>query len=621
MTDLFFLVKKRKIIVLLCFLFVFSYLCAKFHKVTTKPNMRRITTILLLFATFLACNAQDLTVRSMTAAPFDLSAAAKPVNDYNGIACGLVKVRLASPGAVFGGNVMQPVEYKTGEYWVYMTAGSYLLEVKHPNFLPLNISFRDYGIRRVESNCTYILTLVMPSGVQTNVDDGMRYLIVRTQPANSSVYVDDKPQAVNNGVANVLVSYGTHTYRVEAIGYEPKSGTVEVADGKKTIDVQLESTMATLSVNCSTPGASVYVNEELKGTAPWSGNLPEGNYQIEARHEGYRSQRQSLSLAQRENRTVDFPALIAITGALNVNYQPNDAEVWIDGKKLGTSPDIFRNILVGNHSVEIRADGYQSDKKTISIRENETAQMSGSLAARSQSSSSAASSQSSSVEGGNGLITGYAVTSNGRMTIPQAVDLGLSVKWAAFNLGAKAPEEYGNYYKWGETTPADYGFWDTYKFVKSVNGEKTITKYCLSPNPHSGFGNTRIEFKGIVDHKTDLEPMDDAATVNLGDSWRMPTKEEMKELVNCKHEWTTVNGVNGMRVTGPNGNSIFLPASGSLYSFAGTVKVYGKGAEGCIWASHGSGLEAYLLGFSSGRWGSEIYRRAYARPIRPVLAK
>ena len=145
-------------------------------------------------------------------------------------------------------------------------------------------------------------------------------------------------------------------------------------------------------------------------------------------------------------------------------------------------------------------------------------------------------------------------------TDTHAVNLGLSVKWASCNVGATQPWEYGSYYAWGETGEKSYYAWgeaeekgdyswSTYKYCNGSNN--SMTKYCSD----SGYGT--------VDNKTTLEFTDDVATVKWGGSWRMPTTEEIKELIEkCTWRWTTLNSVNGYCVTGPNGNSIFLPAAG-----------------------------------------------------------
>ena len=167
------------------------------------------------------------------------------------------------------------------------------------------------------------------------------------------------------------------------------------------------------------------------------------------------------------------------------------------------------------------------------------------------------------------------VDSPSSVPVPEAVDLGLSsgVKWASFNLGASKPEEYGYYYAWGETetkTKDDYS-WATYKWC--MGDWNTMTNYCSK----SDYG-----YNGFTDTKTILNPKDDAAHANLGGNWRMPTLLECLELKEkCTWTGTTQNGVNGRLVTGPNGNSIFLPAAGVRYD----TDLDHVGATGAFWSS------------------------------------
>ena len=151
------------------------------------------------------------------------------------------------------------------------------------------------------------------------------------------------------------------------------------------------------------------------------------------------------------------------------------------------------------------------------------------------------------------------------------VDLGLSVKWATCNVGADRPEEYGAYFAWGETKPK-YTYddeWSNYKWY-NISSE-TFTKYC-----------SESEY-GIVDNKTQLDLSDDAAHVNWGKPWRMPTHDELTELhTKCTWTWTTQNGVNGYLVTSNiNGNTIFLPAAGSRDGNS----LDGEGETGWYWSS------------------------------------
>lgn len=129
------------------------------------------------------------------------------------------------------------------------------------------------------------------------------------------------------------------------------------------------------------------------------------------------------------------------------------------------------------------------------------------------------------------------------------VDLGLSVQWATTNIGSENPEDFGDFYAWGETTPKKVYNWESYKWAKG--SETTLTKYCM------------IEEYGKKDLKFALDPEDDAATVNWGPDWHTPTTAEWKELINnCTWSKTRIELMNGYKITGKNGNWIFLPEHG-----------------------------------------------------------
>lgn len=187
----------------------------------------------------------------------------------------------------------------------------------------------------------------------------------------------------------------------------------------------------------------------------------------------------------------------------------------------------------------------------------------------------------------------------------ETVDLGLSVKWASCNVGATKPEEYGDYFAWCETSPKDEYTEETYKYVKI-----TVTKDDL------GEQITKYEWTDPGDISGTQY---DAASVNWGGSWRMPTKTEMVELYNnCTWTWTSLNGVNGMEVTGPNGNSIFLPAAGGR---DGSSSVY-VGSHGGYWSStpaEEGGDDAYNLIFNSDYREFDTHDRYPGLSVRPVL--
>ncbi len=199
------------------------------------------------------------------------------------------------------------------------------------------------------------------------------------------------------------------------------------------------------------------------------------------------------------------------------------------------------------------------------------------------------------------------------------VDLGLpsGLLWATCNVGADSPEDYGDYFAWGETQPKDTYNWSTYQYSNGghyiyeedfAEYYPYLTKYC---------NDDYYGYNGFTDDLTTLLPEDDAATANWGSGWRMPTKEECQELYqNTTVTWTTQNGVNGRLFTASNGNSLFLPAAG----YRGSSYLYDAGSSGHYWSSSldtGYPDCARGLGFSSGDiYG---YSRSYGFSVRPVL--
>ena len=196
---------------------------------------------------------------------------------------------------------------------------------------------------------------------------------------------------------------------------------------------------------------------------------------------------------------------------------------------------------------------------------------------------------------GDGKVNGYSY-----------VDLGLSVKWATMNVGATSPEEYGDYFAWGETEPKEEYNWSTYKWCEG--SYDTQTKYCTDSEC------------GTVDNKTILELSDDAANANWGGAWRMPTKEEQVELITeCNWTLDTMNGVDGYTVTGPNGNSIFLPMPGYLFD----TYIDDIGIIGTYWSSEQKSdysSQAYVIDiYNDGDISLFANSRYYGNSVRPVL--
>ena len=187
------------------------------------------------------------------------------------------------------------------------------------------------------------------------------------------------------------------------------------------------------------------------------------------------------------------------------------------------------------------------------------------------------------------------------------VDLGLpnGTLWAKCNVGANSPEEYGKYYAWGETDTKSYYKWQTYKYCT----DELMTKYCSKPE----YG-----YNGYTDKLTVLEPLDDVASAQLGGAWCIPTEDQWKELLDHTTSiWTTYNGKTGRLFTAANGNSIFLPAAGSIIENSPV----GEGNRGFYRSSTldtDMPNEAWTLEFSGAECKMMSDYRFCGRSIRPV---
>lgn len=215
---------------------------------------------------------------------------------------------------------------------------------------------------------------------------------------------------------------------------------------------------------------------------------------------------------------------------------------------------------------------------------------------------------------GKNYIAGKAyaisVTDNAEKPAYTMVDLGLpsGTLWADRNVGADSPEDYGDYFAWGETEPKETYNLITYKWYFYSDENKYFTKYCTD------------SFLGIVDNNTVLDLEDDAAYKNMGKEWRMPTDEELGELNReCTWEWIIKNGINGYKVTGSNGNSIFLPAAGLRRNSDLAV----VGITGVYWSSSLYDSDtpcAHDLFFTSNEHNTTFYIRDEGRSVRAVAA-
>ena len=365
----------------------------------------------------------------------------------------------------------------------------------------------------------------------------------------------------------------------------------------------------------------------------------------------YTSQKMRITDLNKSLSSSPAPSQEAATGAINITCGPKGSTIKVDGKSVGTTPKEIGGLSVGKHAVEVSKDGYESKSWTVTVRSNTTESISGDLSLeQNETADRIVSGRVLDANGepligaiitikGNtnyGALTGYdgefnlnLPTNDATLVITYVgfktheisassdlssivltsektettgvinghewVDLGLSVKWATCNVGASSPSGYGNYYAWGETT----------------------TKSTYTKENSRTYGKNIGNIAGNASY--------DAARANWGGTWRLPTKAEMQELVDkCTWTWITQGGHNGCRVTGPNGNSIFLPAAGHHNTTGDRVIEYlaneSSSDTGNYWSSEPDGTpKSYFLFFNSKSLQYVLsFRRLIGHSVRPV---
>ena len=478
--------------------------------------MKKLYLILLsVFALLNTAVAQKLSVESFVLVPTDITAQTEGRKDLNGDVCALVKISFVGDVADVEGNVIKPLVKRNNETWTFMTQESRQMKVITKDYLPLMVTFGDYGIEKLQGNRTYVLTLAKPSGVQELVDAGGNFYAISVQPKTATLWIDGKPQEVSSdGEYSAMLAYGSHTYKVEAGGYISKSGSFTIGKGDMTpISVSLVSALATLSVSCPTPAVSLYVDKKSVGSLPWNGNLKEGMHLLEVRKNGYRSQQKTIQLAQQQKLDVAFDALSAIQGNLSVNFKPFGSDVYVDGVKVGQSPCVFNGLLVGNHNVEVRKSGYTTSRQTVTISEGQTASISGSLT------SSASSSNANVLSSSGTSLSGNTIT----IPVKNGINIEMvKVEAGSFDMGA-TPEMRSLQYPYDDEKPDHRVTLTKNYYIGKYEVTQALWQVVMGNNPSRFKGDDlpveRVSWKRCQDFISKLNSL-------TGKRFRLPTEAE-----------------------------------------------------------------------------------------------
>ena len=384
-----------------------------------------------------------------------------------------------------------------------------------------------------------------------------QYVLFKVTPNNAMLELDGQMLEVVDGTTTKRMPFGTYSYRVQAPRHAVKSGTIVVNDpkNKHIVNISLEPQYVNARFSVAN-NAEIWIDEQKRGTGSCTLELGFGIYMVECRLPGHKPSQQEIQIDRNSaTGTITLTPPTPVYGSVDINSTPAEAEIWIDGKQVGTTPMFLSECLVGRHEILLKKSGYKDKKHILLVSEAQMSAVSESLK--------------------KGILI-------------DAVDLGLpsGTLWADRNVGADSPEDYGDYFAWGETSTKNTYDWDTYKWCRG--SEYTMTKYSTD------------SFYGTVDNKTVLDLKDDAAYINMGKKWRMPTDDEQEELKSkCTWTWTSQNGAEGYKVTGPNGNSIFLPAAGYRYdSSLGNAGSYGYYWSASLYESHPNRAR-YLYFYSS----------------------
>ncbi len=336
--------------------------------------MKRLIIIVGLFSVLIG-SAQTISVSSFKLLETDLTAntAGTMEMDQNGETAALIKVVTTQTGFTFDGGSMGIVKTKQtpGEIWVYIPRGSKKISIKHAELGVL----RDYYFPcSIESGRTYEMLLVSGE-VQTIVKQARtsQYIVFNLTPPDAVVELDGELLKTEGGVASKMMKFGTYNYRIKAPDYLSEAGSVTIDDpnNKKVVNISLKPNFAQVTIKVDN-NAEIWVNGEKKGVGSWSGNLGAGTYELEAKKAGHRSTMTTRDIdVTPEPQIVTLQAPIPVYGEADINSSPGMADIYIDGEKVGQTPQLISDLLIGKHDLSIVKDGYAIEYKTIEIKEGD----------------------------------------------------------------------------------------------------------------------------------------------------------------------------------------------------------------------------------------------------------
>ena len=483
----------------------------------------RILTFLFSLVVFVAgAAAQNLIIKKFYHAERDFTAnsGSTLVLDANEEPCALIKVRTNESGFWFDSGRLLPIE-KTeeqtqkhpGEIYVWVQSGAKRLSLGHKQLG----SIYDYDLGThlssgaLEAGKTYILELASGK-VKVDIEEmpTQQYVVFQLTPADAVVELDGQLLKTVDGTAMKLMNFGTYQYTVKAPDYQMEVGRIEVKDpeNKHIIRVQLKSNFTQVTLTAP-DGAEIWVNGEKKGSGQWTGNLGAGAYKFEAKKAGHCDSQRTMTLDPAAGpQTIALAAPTPIYGKADISSEPALADIYIDGQKVGQTPFLASNLLVGSHSIKITRNGYADYTSTLTVKERETV----SLVATMQK-------QETQAAVGGGSATANAA-GNQTFTVNGVTFTMVKVEAGTFTMGATS-EQGSDAYDWEKsahqvTLTKDY-------YIGQTEVTQALWQAVMGSNPSKSKGdNLPVEQVSWEDCQTFITKLN-----SLTDSkFRLPTEAE-----------------------------------------------------------------------------------------------
>lgn len=221
---------------------------------------------------------------------------------------------------------------------------------------------------------TFLVGTDSTTALSVSLAPNYGYMKVYSIPEDDAAVFVDGRRVGTTPYASERLSSGNYTVQVAKELYRDASCQVFVYDGETTCDtISLVPDFALPHFVCTDPEAEIWVNGERKGIGSWCGPLPSGAYKVEARRPSHLTSHQSFTLSNGDSTEIVLPAPVPIFGQLNVSCLPLGADIYLDGKQVGTTPKLLGEVLVGQHTIVLEKKGYKSENLVVTVEEGKMA--------------------------------------------------------------------------------------------------------------------------------------------------------------------------------------------------------------------------------------------------------